>query len=232
LAHADRHGLITVLIAYDRSLSHLSPSTFLCTEPGLQVVGTVADNLEVVPAVHILQPDVLVIESMRLGLGTIELTQDVTADGLRTRVVIVSVHVGQAFLIRALRSGAAGVVLGPFDRTEMTHAVREAAAARHYLTPRLRRALEGHAARMRNAWMADARLTIVERQILALVAAGDSVTRISVRLCLTRAAVAAHCRTLTQKLGLRTQADLAVYALRSRIAAVQRCSPAGACDLH
>jgi DNA-binding NarL/FixJ family response regulator len=232
LAHPDLHGMITVLIAYDCSLIRLDTSRSLCTEPDLQVVGTVADDLEVIPAVHSLRPDVLVIESMRLGLGTIELTQRVTAGGLHTCVVSASVHVGQAFLIRALRSGVAGVVLKPFDRTEITYAVREAAAARHYLSPRLRHTLEGRAQRMRNAWMAYARLTIVERRILALVAAGHSVTGISVQLCLTRAAAEAHRRTLMQKLGLRTQADLAVYALRWRIAAVQQRSPAGACDLR
>jgi len=172
LAHVDPHGMITVLIAHDPSLVRLDRSTPLCDAPDLWVLGTVADHLGVIPAVHILQPDVLVLDSMRLSLSALEVTQQVTARGVHTHVVIVSMHAEQTSLIRALRSGVAGVVCRPFDRTELIHAVREAANGRHYLSPRLWHTLEWYAERMRNTATANARLTAVERWILELVAAG------------------------------------------------------------
>lgn len=224
--------MITVLIAHDPSPVRLDPSTLLCDTPDLWVLGTVADHLGVIRAVHILQPDVLVIESMRLSLSAVEVTQQVTARGVQTRVVIVSMHAEQTSLIRALRSGVAGVVLKPSDPAEVIHAVREAANGRYYLSPRLRHTLEGYAERVRNSATADARLTAVERRILELVATGHNVIGISVRLSLTRTAVEAHRRTLMQKLGLRTQTDLAVYALRWRSAVAQRRGPASPLDLQ
>jgi len=224
--------MITVLIAHDPSPVRLDPSTLLCDTPDLWVLGTVADHLGVIRAVHILQPDVLVLESMRLSLSAVEVTQQVTARGVQTRVVIVSMHAEQTSLIRALRSGVAGVVLKPSDPAEVIHAVREAANGRYYLSPRLRHTLERYAERVRNSATADPRLTAVERRILELVATGHNVIGISVRLSLTRTAVEAHRRTLMQKLGLRTQTDLAVYALRWRSAVAQRRGPASPLDLQ
>ncbi len=232
LAHVDPHGMITVLIAHDPSPVPLAPSTPLCDTPDLWVLGTVADHLGVIRAVHILQPDVLVFESMRLSLSAVEVTQQVTARGVHTHVVIVSMRAGQTSLIRALRSGVAGVVLRSSDPAELIHAVREAANGRYYLSPRLWHTLGGYAERMRNTATADAGLTAVERRILELVAAGHSATRISERLSLTRSAVEAHCRTLMRRFGLRTRTDLAVYALRRHVAVARLHTPATPRDLH
>jgi two-component system, NarL family, response regulator NreC len=196
------------------------------------VLGTVVDHLGVIRAVHILQPDVLVLESMRLSLSAVEVTQQVTARGVHTHVVIVSMHAEQTSLIRALRSGVAGVVLKRSDPAELIHAVRAVANGQYYLSPRLWHALEGYAERMRNTGTADARLTVVERRILELVATGHRATRISMRLSLTRTAVEAHCRALMRKFGLRTHTDLAVYALRRRVAVAQLHTPATPRDLH
>jgi DNA-binding NarL/FixJ family response regulator len=224
--------MITVLIAHDPSLVHLDPSTPLCDAPDLWVLGTVADHLGVIRAVHILQPDVLVFESMRLSLNAVEVTEQVTTRGVHTHVVIVSMHAEQTSLIRALRSGVAGVVLRPFDRAELIHAVREAANGRHHLSLRLWRTIEERAEKMRNTVTAAARLTAVERRVLELVAAGHSVSGMSARLSLPRTTIEAHGKTLMRKLGLRTHRDLAVYALRWHIVAAQQCSPASPRDLQ
>jgi DNA-binding NarL/FixJ family response regulator len=151
--------MITVLIAYDGSLNHFAATTPVQTEPDVWVMGTVTDDSGVIPAVHILEPDVLVFESMRLSLSAVEITHYVTARGLPTRVVIVSTQVEHASLIGALRSGVAGVVLRPFDRAELVHAVREAAAGRYYLSPKLWCTLSAYAERMCDTSTARARLT-------------------------------------------------------------------------
>jgi two-component system nitrate/nitrite response regulator NarL len=150
--------MITVLLAHDRSLNSLGATAALQSEPDVWVMGTVTDHLGVSAAVHILEPDVLVFESMRLSLTAVETAHYVTAHGLPTRVVIVSTQVGQVSLIRALRSGVAVVVLRPFDRPELVHAVREAAAGRYYLSPKLWCALSAYAERMRDTSTAHARL--------------------------------------------------------------------------
>jgi DNA-binding NarL/FixJ family response regulator len=232
LAQADPHRMITVLIARDTSLVHVDPSTPLCEARGLWVLGTVADHSEVIRAVHILQPDVLVIESMRLSASAVKVTQQITAGGVHTRVVIVSMRAAQASLTRTLRSGVAGVVLRPFERDELVHAVREAANGRHHLSPRLWRALEGQAEKMRNAVTVPAGLSAIERRILGLAAAGHGATGMSARLSMPRPAIEGCRRTLMQKLGLRTHRDLAVYALRWHIVAAQQSSPASLQDFR
>ena len=219
--------MITVLIAYDGSLSHFAATTPVQSGPDLWVIGTVTNDLGVIPALHILEPDVLVFESMQSSLRAIQATQYVTARALHTRVVIVSTQVEQVSLIRALRSGVAAIVLRPFDRTELVHAVREAAAGRYYLSPKLWRALEGYAERMCDTAATRAKLTAVEYRLLELFAAGHDMSEITARLSLTRATVEAYRQTLMRKLGLRTQTDLAVYALCWGVAAAQQRSAIG-----
>jgi DNA-binding NarL/FixJ family response regulator len=223
--------MITVLIAHEGPLVHLDPSTPLCEARDLWVLGTVTDHSGVVQAVDILRPDVLVFESVWLGASAVEVAQQVTAGGVRTHVVIVSMRVAQGSLIRTLRSGVSGVVLRPFERAELIHAVREAANGRHHLSPRLGFMLQGRAERMRNAVAMAGGLTAIERRILGLVAAGHGTAGLSVRLSVPRPAVEGHCKTLMQKLGLQTRRDLALYALRWHIVTAQQWNPASPQDL-
>jgi DNA-binding NarL/FixJ family response regulator len=224
--------MITVLIARDPSLVHLAASTPLCAAPDLWVLGTVADGVGVAQAVSILRPDVLMLDSMRLSLSAVEVTQQVTGRCARTRVVIVSTHGEQTSLIRALRSGVAGVVLRPFDPAELMHAVRAAANGGHHLSPRLWQALEKRTDKIRGSEALAARLTVAEHQLLELVAAGHSAIGMSVRLSLARTVAAARCRTLMQKLGLRTPPDLVVYALRWQVVAGRQRGPGPPWNLH
>jgi DNA-binding NarL/FixJ family response regulator len=231
VAQADPHRMITVLIAQDASLAHLDPRTPLCGARGLWVLGTVADRSGVVQAVHILQPDVLVFESMRLSMSAVEVTQQVTAAGAHTHhVVIVSMRAAQTALIRTLRSGVSGVVLRPFEPDELIHAVREAARGGHHLSPRLWRILEGRAEEIRNTVTVAAGLTAIERRILGLAAAGYGAAGMSARLARPRPVIEVRRKKLMQKLGLRTRRDLAVYALRWQIVAAQQCGPASLQD--
>ena len=217
--------MITVLIAQDPSLDSSEPRTTLCDAPDLFVLGTV-EHQGLTQAVHTLQPDILVLDSMRLSWSAVRDTHRVTARCVQTHVVIVSAYAEHASLMHALRSGVAGVVLRPFEQSELIHAVREVASGRYHLSPRLWRTLEAQAEQRRDTVALAVKLTAAERQVLEMVAVGIGATGIAPRPALTQAGVKACCKTLMRKLGLPTHADLFVYALHWHIAVMPQRGPA------
>lgn len=210
---------VKILLADDHPVVRLGLRALLEAEPDFQLVGEAAEGLEVVPMVERLQPDVLVLDLMMPGLGGLEITRRVTQRWPATHIVILSMHANEAYVVEALRNGASAYVLKGSHASELVHAVREAAADRHYLTPPLsERAIASYVER------AEARaldvydtLTTREREVLHLAAEGHSTPEIATRLFVSRRTVETHRINLMRKLTLRSQTELVRYALRRGI---------------
>jgi len=90
-----------------------------------------------------LQPDVLVLDLTMPGLNGHEVAQQVSQQVPSTRIVVLSMHANEAYVLQALKCGAAGYVLKGSGMTELVQAIREVAQGRHYLSPPLsERAIE------------------------------------------------------------------------------------------
>jgi DNA-binding NarL/FixJ family response regulator len=184
-------------------------------EPDFAVVGEVTDGLTVPPLVAHLKPRVLVTDLMMPGIGGIEVTKQVHRQTPETRVVILSMHVAESFVVEALKSGAAAFVTKDAAGSELVRAVREAAAGRRYLSPPLSETLidaflEG---RERPSDPLEA-LTEREREVLHLGAQGLTSKEIARRLDLSPRTAESHRANLMHKLGLKTQTDLIRFALQ------------------
>ncbi|NIO68877.1 MAG: DNA-binding response regulator, partial [Anaerolineae bacterium] len=137
----------------------------------------------------------------------------------RTHVVILSMHPNEAYVLEALRAGAAAYVLKESTSAELVRAVREAVAGRRYLSPPLcEHAIEAYIQKAESAALDPYEtLTAREREVLHLVAEGHTNAEIAERLFISRRTVETHRANLMRKLGLRTQTDLISYALRRGI---------------
>jgi len=136
-----------------------------------------------------------------------------------TRVVILSMHDSEGYVVKALQHGALGYVLKGSQVVDLVQAVREAHAGRFYLSPPLSD-LAVHAyldmAKTRGGDAYD-RLTPREREILQLVAEGHSNVAIGQRLFISPRTAETHRAHIMQKLGLKNHADLVRFALQRGI---------------
>jgi two-component system response regulator NreC len=207
---------ITIVLADDHAVVRLGLRAALNAERDLQVVGEVDDGLKVGAMVERLQPDVLVLDLMMPGLSGLEVTRQVRSHSPRTRVVILSMYANEAYVVEALRNGAAGYVLKGSPVTDLVEAVREVARGGRYLSPPLSERGIALYVQQIEGTPPDAyeRLTTREREVLQLTAEGLTSAAIGARLFISPRTVESHRANLLRKLGLRSQTDVLRYALR------------------
>jgi DNA-binding NarL/FixJ family response regulator len=212
-------SVTTIVLADDHHVVRQGLRSLLEAEPDFSVVGEAGDGLEAAQLIERLQPDVLVLDLMMPGLNGLEVTRQVSQRSPRTHVVILSMHPNEAYVLEALRAGAAAYVLKESTSAELVRAVREAVAGRRYLSPPLsERAIEAYMQKAESAALDPYEtLTAREREVLHLVAEGHTNAEIAERLFVSRRTVETHRANLMRKLGLRTQTDLISYALRQGI---------------
>jgi RNA polymerase sigma factor (sigma-70 family) len=209
----------TLVLADDHHIVRKGLRALLEAEGDFAVIGEEADGLKVVALVERLRPDVLLLDVQMPGIGGLEITRQIAKCAIQTRVVILSMHANETYVLEALRHGAAGYVLKDADPAEMVQAVREVSAGRRYLSPALsERAIEAYAQKAQAA-LEDAyeSLTTREREVLQLAAESSSVSEIAARLGISPRTVETHRENLMRKLGLQSQTDLIRYAFRRGI---------------
>jgi len=209
----------TIVLADDHPVVRQGLRVLLEAEPDFAIVGEVADGLEVAPLVERLKPNVLVLDLMLPGLNGLEVTRQVHQRTPQTRVIILSMYGNEAYVLEALRNGAAGYVLKAASGAELVRGVREVIAGRRYLSPPLSdSAVEAYVERAKTAPLdAYETLTTREREVLHLAAEGRSNTEVAARLGISARTAETHRANLMRKLGLHSQTELVRYALRRGI---------------
>lgn len=209
----------TVVLADDHAVVRQGLRALLEATPEFAIVGEVDDGLKVLEAMERVRPNVLVLDLMMPGLNGLEITRQVHKRFPQIRIVILSMHASEAYVLEALRHGAAGYVLKEATSEEVVQAVREAAAGRRYLSrPLSERAIEAYARKAQETSLdLYETLTSREREVLHLAAEGRSNAEIATRLGISPRTAETHRANLMQKLGLQSQTDLVRYALRRGI---------------
>lgn len=202
--------MTTIVLADNHQVVRQGLRALLKAEADLEVVGEAGDGREAIRVVERLRPRVLVVDVVMPGLSGLDVTWEVARRFPETRVVILSIHSDERYVLEALRNGAAGYVLKECGASELLRAVREAAAGHRYLCRKL-------SGRRLDAWLKKAReaprdayetLTLREREVLHLAAEGYTSAEIAVRLSISSRTVETHRANLMRKLGLRNQTEL------------------------
>jgi len=212
-------SVTTIVLADDHHVVRKGMRALLEAESDFRLVGEASDGLETVQLVERLRPDVLVLDLMMPGLNGLEVTRQVCKRSPQTRVVILSMHADDDYVLEALRNGAIGYVLKDASIDELVQAVRDAAAGRRYLSPLLgERAIDAYVRQTREATLDRYEtLTDREREVLHLAAEGLTNAEVAARLSISPRTAETHRANMMRKLGLRTQTDLVRYALRRGI---------------
>ena len=209
----------SIVLADDHQVVRQGLRALLEAEPGFKVVGDAGDGLTAISLVDSLRPDVLLLDLMMPGLNGQEVTRRARKLSPKTRIVVLSMHSSEPYVMEALRNGAAGYVLKDASCADLIHAVREVMAGRRYLSPPLsERAIDAYQEKAKTgAWGRYDMLTTRERETLQLVAEGHTNSEIASRLGISPRTAETHRTHLMQKLQLRTHTDLIKYAIEQRI---------------
>jgi DNA-binding NarL/FixJ family response regulator len=216
---------IRVLLVDDDPLVRTGLRLMLGGGSGIEVVGELADGLEVADAVAELAPDVVLMDIRMPGMDGITATRRLTARHsvstaaaapAPTQVIVLTTFGTDGNVLEAMRAGAAGFLLKHSAPEEIVDGVRRAARGEPALSPAVIRTLMTHAAEDRGlARQAADRLALLsdrEREVAAAVAEGLSNTEIAQRLYMSTGTVKAHVSGALAKLGLDNRIQLAILA--------------------
>ncbi len=211
--------MTTIVLADDHHIVRQGLRALLEGQSDFQLVGEAGDGLEAVQLTERLKPDVLIIDLMMPSLNGLEATRQLNQRSPHTRVVILSMHANEAYVLEALRNGAAGYVLKDSSAADLVHAVREVVAGRRYLSsPLSERAIAAYVQKASDVALDPYEmLTNREREVLHLAAEGYTNAEIADQLSISPRTAETHRANLMHKLGLRTHTDLIRYALRRGI---------------
>lgn len=215
--------MTTIVLADDHLVVRKGMRSLLESEPDFELVGEADDGLEAVQLVEHLTPDVVVLDLMMPGLNGIEVARQIRKRSPHTKVIILSMHADDEYVLEALRCGANGYVLKDAGATELVGAVRDVAEEKRYLSPELaERAIDAYVRQTQETTLDRYEtLTDREREMLHLAAEGLTNTEIAARLSLSSRTVENHRANMMRKLGLRNQTELVRYAIKKGIIALE-----------
>jgi len=209
----------TIVLADDHHIVRQGFRALLESIPDFVVVGEADNGLAAVDLVEKLQPQILIVDVMLPGLSGLEVVAQVKRRSPKTRVIVLSMHADEAYVVRALGNGACGYVLKESRASELIKAINTVMDGGFYLSPPLsERALESYVLAAQNVNHDPYQnLTSREREVFNLVAEGNTSSEIADRLSISSRTVEVHRANMMRKLGLHTPAELIRFALKKGI---------------
>jgi DNA-binding NarL/FixJ family response regulator len=210
---------VKVLLADDHPIVLQGLRRLLESKPDFQVVGETGDGLAVVGLVEQFRPDVLIVDLMMPGLNGLEVTRQVCRRFDATRVIVLSMHKDDDYVIQALRNGAAGYVIKDTGPSELVLAINQVMGGQQFLSPVIAERINAQLMNHPDEPLVDPyeQLTSREREVLQLVAEGFTGKEIGDRLTISPRTVEQHRSNIMRKLGLANQREIVRYALRKGI---------------
>jgi DNA-binding NarL/FixJ family response regulator len=211
---------IKCLLVDDHTLLRQGVRRLLEGEPDFEVVGESPDAGDAVEKARELRPDVVLMDIGMPGLSSFEAVRQIRKNRPETRLLFLTMHDDEDYLVQGLEVGAAGYVLKDTPAPQLFTAVRDVHKGGKYLSPQvLGKVVEDFRTRARDFKMRPrfSTLTPREREILKLLAEANSVKEIAVLLGLSVKTVEAHKFNLMRKLDIHNKIQLVTYAIQKKI---------------
>lgn len=211
------NDIISVVLADDHAVVRAGLKAVLSSAKDMKVIGEASNGAEAIATVNRLDPDVLVMDLSMPQMDGVEATKQLTAAGVRTRILILTMHSPDEALIPLIERGVAGFLQKTAADRELVDAVRAVAYGDTYLQPSAARVLAGGL--RKRTEHADERsdfdkLTPRERDVLRLIAQGFSAPEIGTRLVISPKTVETYKQRIHEKLGLTHRSEYIQYALK------------------
>jgi two-component system response regulator NreC len=219
-----KDGKLRIMLADDHSVVRNGLRAIISSEKDMELVGEVEDGSEVVEKAREVQPDVILMDITMPGLGGLEATRLVKAAMPEVKVLILTIHESEECLYHALNIGADGYLTKAAHESELILAIRALARDKCYIDPSMASLLVsafvsgGNGAPPRSADTDRYKsLTEREKEMLPLIASGQTNKEIAHALHLSEHTVHNHRAHLMEKLGIHDRVQLLMYAIRRGI---------------
>jgi DNA-binding NarL/FixJ family response regulator len=206
---------IRILIADDHEIVAEGLKSLVEAEPGMEVIGIVPDGREAVKLGRESKPDVVVMDMSMPELNGADATRAILQNDPSCRVIVLSMYAEREYVRRALKAGALGYVVKRSAAKELVDAIRAVYAGQRYLSPRVADVVIEAGADDKDDLLA--KLSMREREVLQLLAEGNTGAEIAQRLSLSQKTVETYRARLVEKLGIRDLPGLVRFAIQRGI---------------
>jgi len=207
-----------VLLADDHSLIRIGVRTLVEQLGGMEVVGEASDGRMALEMIKKHSPDLVLMDIGMAGMNGLEATARVTKDFPGVKVIILSMHATEEYVWQALRAGACGYLLKDSGLSELELAINAVMKGEMYLTPTVnKKVVMDYMERLDTDQTPIERLTRRQREILQLIAEGNTVKEIAWELNLSAKTIETHRSQLMDRLDIHDVAGLVRYAMRMGI---------------
>lgn len=210
--------MIRLLLADDHTVVRESLVAALNASGDCLVVAEAGDGISAIEEALVLRPDVAIIDISMPRLSGIEVVRRLTAELPRTRVLVLTMHEEEEYVLHVVRAGAAGYLLKHAATTELLNAVRTLAAGGVHFGPYAAKVLADQVQQPQQSPTDPyGALTSREREVLHLVVDGLTTKEIARRLDISVKTAENHRGRILQKLDVRNSAELVRYAVRKHL---------------
>ena len=211
---------IRVLVADDHTIIRRGLRSLLEREEGFEVVAEACDGRQTVEMAEAKQPDVVMLDIAMPRLNGIEAARQISSQLAKTRIVILSMHADESYVLKALKAGARGYLLKDSAESDIINAIRAVHEGKAFFSPEISRMLMEDYMRQLEQRGVDDRYELLstrEREVLQLLAEGKSSKEAATILDISLYTVETHRSHILQKLGLHSLAELILYAVRKGV---------------
>ncbi len=212
--------MITAILADDHEIVRHGLRGILEKDGTCQIVAEAADGLSATQLVEKHKPAVLILDLNMPRVHGLEVLRQVRTSSPHTRVIVLSMHNDEPYVIEALRGGAMAYLLKGSESQDITRALKEVLAGRRFLSATLSEwAINALVTKPADESDPLHSLTQRERMVLQLAAEGLSNTEVAEKLFISPRTAETHRTNLLHKLGLQNQTDLVRFAIRKGLIA-------------
>jgi DNA-binding NarL/FixJ family response regulator len=190
----------------------------LKTQASFEIIGESGDGVNALEEIENLKPDLAILDISMPGMTGIEICRNILKKDKRIRIIILSRHDNEEYVKKALKYGVHGYVLKDDAGDDLLKAVDSVLIGKSYLSPRIsNRLVDTQDLTRRESEVNLTVLTNREREIVKLVAEGNSNEKIAKILHISPSTAKGHRANVMKKLNLHKAADLVKYAIKEGI---------------
>jgi two-component system response regulator NreC len=211
---------VRVLLADDHAIVRRGLRSLLETQSGLTIVAEAGDGLEALRLCAEHHPDIAILDVGMPKLNGIEVAARAQKLDRPPRVIMLSMHADESYILRALAAGARAYLLKDATDEDLLPAIKSVASGKPFFSPMVTAVLvEDYMRQLQARGLTDSYhlLTDREKEVLQLLAEGRSNKEVATLLDLGVSTVETHRANLMQKLNLHNAAEIVLYAVRKRI---------------
>ncbi|MBK5100586.1 MAG: response regulator transcription factor [Desulfobacteraceae bacterium] len=205
-----------IVIAEDHTILREGLRALLSSDPDFEIVGEAEDGRVAIRCVETLLPDLVLMDLSMPRMNGLEAIKDIKKQSPDTKIVALTVHKAEEYILATLKAGADGYVLKDAHHSELVLALKNVLSGKRYLSPGIsEKVIEGYLEGRKTLKPASSydTLTQREREILKLIAEGYKNKEVADYLCISLKTVEKHRANLIKKLDLHNAAALTAFAM-------------------